>query len=155
MDWLKDFLKPEIVWLVLGLAMLFLEFMLPGLIVLFFGIGACVVALVCLLSDYVSGSINIQLGIFIVSSLLSLLCLRKWLKGIFMGHVKAKQDISQELSEFTGERAVVTEKITPIQSGKVEFHGTHWLAEAEAEIEVGTVVEIVGKENITLKVKSL
>jgi len=37
----------------------------------------------------------------------------------------------------------------------VEFHGTNWLAEADEEIAVETVVEIVGKENITLKVKTL
>jgi membrane protein implicated in regulation of membrane protease activity len=37
----------------------------------------------------------------------------------------------------------------------VEFHGTDWAAEADEEIPEGTMVEIIGKENITLKVKIL
>ena len=83
------------------------------------------------------------------------MCLRKWLKGIFFGHVKARQDMTEELKEFIGERAVVKEIITPKAGGKVEFHGTNWAAEAEEEIAEGTVVEITGKDNITLRVKTL
>ena len=93
--------------------------------------------------------------IFIVASVLSLLCLRSWLKGIFMGHVKGKQDMTEDLKEFVGERATVNVKITPKAGGKVEFHGTNWAAEADEEIAEGTTVEIIGKENITLKVKVL
>jgi len=67
----------------------------------------------------------------------------------------SKQDLKEDLEEFIGQKAVVKEKITPKAGGKVEFHGTNWLAEADEEIAVETVVEIVGKENITLKVKTL
>ena len=152
MDTLKDFLKPEVIWFLIGLALLIVEFALPGLIIFFFGVGACVVAIICLIADI---GINTQLIIFILSSVLSLLCLRKWLKGIFFGHVKAKQDMTEEFREFIGERAVVKEIITPKAGGKVEFHGTNWAAEADEEIAEGTVVEIIGKDNITLKVKTL
>jgi len=152
MDAIKEFLKPEIVWFLVGLALLIMEFMLPGLIIAFFGIGACTVAIVCMITDI---GINTQLIIFMVSSVLSLLCLRKWLKGIFLGHVKSKQDIREDLQEFIGERALVKEKISPKAAGKVEFHGTNWAAEADEEIAEGATVEITGKENITLKVKVL
>ena len=152
MDTLKDFLKPEVIWFLVGLALLIMEFALPGLIIAFFGIGACVVAIVCLITDI---GINTQLIVFIAASVLSLLCLRRWLKGIFMGHVKSKQDMTEDLKEFIGERVVVKEKITPKAGGKVEFHGTNWIAEADEEIAEGTVVEIIGKDNITLKVKVL
>jgi len=152
MDTIKDFLKPEIIWFLIGLALLIMEFVLPGLIIAFFGVGAWIVALVCLITDI---GINTQLIIFIVASVLSLLFLRKWLKGIFIGHSVSKQDLKEDLEEFIGQKAVVKEKITPKAGGKVEFHGTNWLAEADEEIAVETVVEIVGKENITLKVKTL
>jgi membrane protein implicated in regulation of membrane protease activity len=46
-------------------------------------------------------------------------------------------------------------KIIPKSGGKVEFHGTNWLAEADEEIAEGATVQITGKDNITLKVKSL
>ncbi len=153
MDTIKDFLRPEIIWFLIGLALLIMEFVLPGLIIAFFGVGARRVALVCLFSNYVQGSGNVQLTIFILSSVLSLLCLRKWLKGVFLGHAVSKQNLKENLEEFIGQKAVVKEKITPKAGGKVELHGTNWLAEADEEIAEGTVVKIIGKENITLKVK--
>lgn len=152
MDTIKGFLKPELIWFLIGLVLLISEFIMPGLIVFFFGVGALIVALVCLVTDI---GINAQLVIFIVSSVLSLLCLRKWLRGIFLGHVVSKQDMTQNIEEFIGQRAVVKERIVPKAGGKVEFHGTNWAAEADAEIAEGTVVEIIGKDNITLKVKAL
>ena len=153
MDAIKDFLKPELIWFLIGLVLLVLEFIMPGLIIGFFGVGAWIVAIICLLSAYVTGSINAQLIIFIIASVLSLLLLRKWLKGIFIGHVKSKQDMTEDLKEFVGERVVVKAKITPKVGGKVELHGTNWEAEADEEIAEGTVVEIIAKDNLTLKVK--
>ena len=152
MDAIKEFLKPEIIWILVGLVLLIMEFMLPGLIIAFFGVGAIIVAIVCLITDI---SVEAQLIIFIVSSVLSLLCLRSWLKGIFIGHVKGRQDMTEDLKEFVGERAVVVEKISPKAGGRVELHGTNWTAEADAEIPEGTAVEVTGKENLTLKVKIL
>ena len=67
METLKEFLKPEVIWFLIGIALLVMEFLLPGLIVAFFGAGACVVALICLLTDI---SLNAQLIIFISSSVL-------------------------------------------------------------------------------------
>jgi len=152
MDTLKDFLKPEVIWFVVGVVLLIMEFAVPGLIIFFFGIGAWIVALICFLADI---SLNAQLLIFISSSVLCLLCLRKWLKSIFIGHVKAKQNMKEDLADFVGQKAVVINKITPKLGGKVEFHGTNWDADADEEIADGVAVEITGKENLTLKVKPL
>ena len=153
MDTLKDFLKPELIWFLVGLILLILEFVMPGLIFAFFGVGAWIVAIICL---FIPIPLNYQLLlIFIVSSVLSLLLLRKWLKGIFMGHVVSRQDVKENLEGFIGQRAVVKERIVPNSRGKVEFHGTDWQAEADEEIAEGTAVEIIGKDNITLKVKAL
>ncbi len=152
MDWLKEFLKPELIWFVIGVLLLLAEFAIPGLIVLFFGIGAWIVAGVCLLTDV---SLNVQLGIFIGASVLSLVLLRSWLKGMFVGHVRAKQDLTEDLQEFIGERVVVRVAISPKLAGKVEVHGTNWSAEADEEIAEGAVVEIVAKDNLTLKVKTV
>ncbi len=152
MDAIKEFLKPEIIWFLVGLALLIMEFMLPGLIIAFFGVGACIVAIICMITDI---SLNAQLIIFIVASVLSLLCLRTWLKGIFMGHVKGRQDMTEDLEEFVGERAVVVEKISPKAGGRVELHGTNWTAEADTEIAEGTAVKVIGKDNLTLRVKVL
>jgi membrane protein implicated in regulation of membrane protease activity len=151
-DSIKEYLKPELMWFLVGLLLLLLEFAAPGLIVFFFGVGACIVAVVCLVTEI---SLNTQLIIFIVSSFLCLLILRKWIKGVFLGHTTSKQNLKENLEDFVGQRAVVIQKILPKAGGKVEFHGTNWEAQADQEIPEGTVVEIIGKENITLKVKAL
>lgn len=152
MDSLKEYLKPEIIWFVVGVVMLILEFALPGLIIFFFGVGACLVGILCLIFDI---SLNAQLLIFILSSIILLITLRKWLKTVFTGRVKSRGETDPQLKEFVGESAVVIENIGPKKKGKVELHGTNWLAEADVEIQKGAMVEIVGKENITLKVKPI
>ena len=152
MDSLNEYLKPEIIWFVVGVVMLILEFALPGLILFFFGVGACLVGCLCLIFDL---SLNAQLIIFILSSIFLLLTLRKWLKTVFTGRIKSKQETDPALQEFIGEQAVVIEPIMPKVKGKVEFHGTNWSAESDVEIKKGSIVEIIGKENITLKVKPI
>ena len=150
MDTLKDFAKPEIIWFVLGIILLILEFALPGLIIFFFGIGACIVAIICVMMEISS---NTQLLIFILSSVILLLALRKWIKTLFMGHIYSKQDLSEDMQEFVNARAVVKKGITPNNPGRVEFRGTDWDAEADETIPEGATVMIIGKKNITLTVK--
>jgi inner membrane protein len=152
METIKEFLKPELIWFLVGAVLLLFEFELPGLVLFFFGVGAWIVAAICLFVDI---SINAQLIIFIISSVLLLVCLRKWLKGMFKGYVTSKQNASKNLEGFIGQRAVVAKGIAPLAPGKIEFHGTNWTAEADEEISEGDSVEIVEKNNLTLKVKKL
>lgn len=148
---LKDWLKPELIWFLIGLALMLLEFILPGFIIFFFGVGAWIVALVCLFTDI---SINVQLVLFLVASVLLLASLRKWMRGVFVGYRKYGRPSDDDLSEFAGKRAVVTRTIDPVMGGKVELHGTSWNAEADGDepLEEGTAVEITGKQGLTLKV---
>jgi membrane protein implicated in regulation of membrane protease activity len=150
MEWLKAYLSPELIWFLVGLVLLLAEFILPGLVIAFFALGAWVVAAVCLLRPL---SINGQLGLFIGASVLSLVVARKWVAGMFKGFTTGKHDTSVDLDDFVGQRAVVTKAIASKLPGKVEFHGTNWTAEAPEDIAEGTVVEIVAKNNLTLKVK--
>ena len=152
LETIKEFLTPEVIWFLVGLVLLVMEFILPGLVIGFFGVGAWIVAIICLITDL---SLNAQLGIFIASSVLSLLVLRRWIKGVFLGHAGSKQDLTQNLDEFVGQRTVVKEKVLPKLGGKVEFHGSNWEARADEEIAEGAAVEIVSKNNITLKVKAV
>ncbi len=150
MDTIKDMLKPEIIWIVIGIIMLILEFGLPGLIIFFFGLGALVTGFLCLFFNL---SLNAQLIIFILTSVITLLTLRKWLKKIFYGRISSQKNGDIDSDEFVGEEAVVTEKIIAGHKGKVEFHGTSWQATADQAIPKGTTVVVVSKNNITLIVK--
>jgi membrane protein implicated in regulation of membrane protease activity len=146
MNSVSDFLRPELIWFLIGLVLLFVEMVIPGLIIAFFAFGAWVVAAVCLLKAL---SLNQQLALFIMSSALSLALAR----SLFGGYVTSRQDGNVDLNDFVGQRAVVTQKITVKLPGKVEFHGAPWQAAADQEIAAGAVVEIVAKDNLTLKVK--
>lgn len=147
---LREWLRPEIIWFFIGLLLFFAEMVIPGLIIAFFAFGAWVVTVVCLIRPV---SLNQQLAVFVAASVLSLVLARSWLKSLFTGYVTSRQEPNVNLSDFVGERAVVIEKITPKLPGRVEFHGTSWLAAADEEITEGAVVEIRDKDNLTLKVK--
>ena len=152
MSTIKEFLKPELIWFMVGLVLLMLEFALPGLIIFFFGVGAWVVSIICFITKV---SINIQLGVFLVTSVLCLVLLRKWLKGIFLGHTENTQKLTEEMKEFVGERAVVVEDISAQKQGKVEIHGTYWSAQADQNIAAGTAVMVISKDNLVLTVESV
>ncbi len=147
-----DWFTPEVMWFFMGLVLILLEFGIPGVITIFFGIGAWMVALLCLIFDIPLG---LQIMIFIVGSIVPLVLLRKWFKKLLEGRSSVGPVDLDELEEFLGKRAVVTEDIAPERRGRVEFRGSTWKAEAYENIAVGTTVEIVDKNNITLIVKSL
>lgn len=147
MNWSEIFSKPEIIWFFIGLVLALLEFGIPGLIILFFGIGAWATALSCMLFDI---GLNSQLIIFIVSSLLSILLLRKSLKKMFFKEDPDKEETLAD--EFVGQTAVVEEEISVEKPGKVSFKGAEWQAMSDQKLKAGQRVEIVGKESIKLKV---
>jgi membrane protein implicated in regulation of membrane protease activity len=56
--------------------------------------------------------------------------------------------------EFIGRFATAEADFEKDAEGKVTFNGTLWTAIAESNIKKGEKVKIVGRENITLKIKS-
>ena len=134
-------------WVFLGIVLLLIEVAAPGLISLFFGIAALVVALV---TWTLAPSPTVQWLMFSVFSVLSLVLLRKTLKKIFVGDKNTGSDVD---NDFVGKSATVTEPIKPNQTGRVEFRGCTWTAESDEEIPTGMTVRICRKDNITLFVK--
>ena len=130
--------------------MFILESMMPGLVIMFFGIGAWVVAILALVVDI---SLNAQLGVFIVASMVSLVLFRKLFTKIFSGYKENEQNPGMNFDEFIGEKAVVKEAVSPVKNGKIELNGTLWSAESDEELQPGTMVKVVQKNNLTLKVK--
>ena len=152
MSSLEELAKPELIWFVIGLVLLLMEIALPGLVIFFFGIGAWVVSLICFITDI---SLNGQLILFLTSSIFLLLVLRHRLKSLFYGFSSSKDNMSQDMQEYVGQAAVVTEEIRGKIKGRVEFHGTNWDAVADDVIPNGADVEIIGKDNLTFKVKAI
>jgi membrane protein implicated in regulation of membrane protease activity len=146
--------QSELYWFLLGLALMLSELALPGFVIIFFGIGAWVTAFCIWLG--VANAFNTQLVIFLLSSVVALVLFRKQGKRYFQGRVSGQVDDVKRLDELKGEHALVIEDIVPTNlSGKVELHGTNWNAQADQEIRKGTPVEILERDNLTLKVKPI
>jgi membrane protein implicated in regulation of membrane protease activity len=139
------FSKPELVWFIIGLVLFLLELVLPGFVIFFFGVGAWVTALLCLIAN---PGINLQAIVFAVTSILSLVLLRKMIQRRFF---YSKDELSKDVEdEFTGREAVATMDFKPGHTGKVEFKGTTWKAESTESIVQGQTVIIKSKENFKL-----
>jgi membrane protein implicated in regulation of membrane protease activity len=142
------FSKPEVIWFILGLIFFLLELVLPGFVIFFFGVGAWITALLCLLAQ---PGTNLQIIIFAVTSVLSLIALRKIIQRKFF---YSKVDHSSEVEdEFTGKEAVAAVNFGSDKKGKVEFKGTTWAAESESDIKKGQTVIILEKESFKLIVE--
>lgn len=145
---MNEFLNISVIWVLLGFAFLLLEFIIPGFILFFFGVGAWIVALLTFFFDI---SLDVQILIFIISSSLSVLLFRKWLRGK-MGHYS---EASVELAdEFVGRICVTETAFTSNGKGKVTFKGAIWEAESIDALEVGEEAEIIGTKSIVLIIKS-
>jgi membrane protein implicated in regulation of membrane protease activity len=150
MDFLNELWNPAVVWFITGLLLLLLELAAPGLVLFFFGIGAWVTALLYLTLGI---NIDLQLIVFVVSSFLLLITLRRYVQKLFKG--KTNNTGSNSSESLVGERGVVITAITPPNRGKVEVHGTNWSAESDLEIASGTTVIVTEQNNIIIKVRSL
>jgi len=143
-------LNPYFWWAIVGFALMICEFVVPGLVLFFFGLGALFTAIVVF---FFSPSLTLQLLIFLIASLVSLFTLRRVLKNIFMGHITAiNSDVLKE--GFVGTEGVVLEKIAPNAPGKVMINGTRWKAESVETIEPDQPIVVVEQKSLTVIVKS-
>jgi membrane protein implicated in regulation of membrane protease activity len=143
--------NPVLIWFILGAMLLLVELFLPGLVIFFFGIGAIITALAVWLIP--SLPLSIQLLVFLITSLVSLFLLRNKFSSILVGRDKTAGTSDEFLEGYIGKTAVVVEDIRPGIEGKVEFRGSWWKAKADVEIKTAEHVEIIGRENISFKVK--
>ena len=144
---MKSFNNPAVLWFLAGFILFLLEFVIPGLILFFFAIGAWIVAILSLFFDF---SINTQLVIFLGSSLLTIVLFRKWVKKIIL----VRKHSSEIEDEFLGKTGRAETFIGPGKNGKVDFKGTSWDARSDDIINEGENVTIIGNDSILLIVKS-
>jgi inner membrane protein len=147
-----DSASTELLWFLVGLVLLVSELMLPGFVIIFFGIGAWITA--ALIALGLLPTFNAQLLTFLVSSILALVLFRRKGKRWYEGRVSGQMAPGSSMEDLHGQRAVVISPILPnTPGGKVEFHGTSWNAEAEEPLQPGQIVEILERQNLLLRVK--
>lgn len=139
--------NPAVIWFLVGLGLLLLELVLPGLVILFFGIGAWVTALITAVTNM---NLNWQILIFLVASLLGLVLLRKYLRKRFFS--RTNKEIDDQLEEFIGRKAKAIEDFDD-GTGRVEFKGTQWTARSDDPVTKGDWVIIRSKDSLTFNVE--
>ncbi len=147
-------MEPEVVWILAGILLIVAEFVVPGLIVIFFGFSALVVGL--LIWAGMPGGGALPFLVFSGVSIGSLLLLRKQFKSWFVGRSMGVQ-ITGVDDDFVGHEAVVVSGFSPSQadSGRVAYRGTQWDARAvdgEA-FQTGDPVKIVSRKGPVLIVE--
>ncbi len=144
--------EPWFVWAVIGIACIGMEMLMPGFVIFFFGLGALVTA-ACSLIPGVNSLIWLQVLIFVIFSIVSIVFLRRHFARIFAGSVFDSTRESIDDSD-TGEIAEVTESIGFSGSGRIRYRGTTWNARSEgAEIPAGKQVRIVSRKGMVYMVE--
>jgi membrane protein implicated in regulation of membrane protease activity len=120
-------------WIIAGLAMVVLEMVVPGLIIIWFGIGAVVAGLVALLipNPYV------QFGVFAVVSGVLVVFSQRIARRITKPEPEPVG--ANRMSDAVG---LVIADIAPPATGRVKVMGEEWRAESAGPIAAGTRVKV-------------
>ena len=135
----------KLIWFIAGLIMVLLEFAAPGVVIIFFGIGAWIVSLALWLGAI--ESVPMQCVVFSVSSLLLLFLLRRYVTSWFVGGTLNQGCNIDE--EFIGKKVRVVKAIGGGEdTGKVELKGAEWSAYCKVPLNTGSHAIIVKREGI-------
>jgi len=134
------------IWIVLGVGLIVLEFIVPGLVVVFFGVAALVVALAISLGFFPAW--QSQVFVWAIVSLLLILALRRQFRHWF----PSLEEVGHPEESLMGEIVEVLEEIPAGGEGRVRFQGTSWLARSNEAISAGEKAKITGRDNIILYV---
>lgn len=142
--------NPEIIWLGLLILLLIIEIMTMGLTTIWFAGGA----LAAFASTFLGANVTVQMGIFLVLSLILLVGTRpvavKWLN---------KNQTKTNADSLIGKRAIVTGEINNLaQCGEVMISDISWTARATDDsciIAKGSKVRICAIEGVKLMVEEI
>ncbi len=131
-------MSSALAWLIAGLIFLGIDLLLPHQVLMFFGIGAFAACL----GHFLGLSLQGELVVFILVSLLSLVILRRRLAVIFGGASMSKAETSL-VHPLCGRVGLVSKDITPGQIGEIEIDGSFWRATASESLASGIQVQVV------------
>ncbi len=133
-----------IAWFVVFLVLLFIEIITVNLVTIWFAIGA----LAALVTSLITDSFVIQIIVFLVVSVISLLLTKPLIKKF-----KGFQVVPTNSDRVIGKTGEVTKKIEKNKYGEVKVFGNTWTAYSDEEIDVGTKVIVKDIEGVKLIVK--
>lgn len=144
------FFSLEVLWFLLGAVFFLLELLIPGVVFVFFGIAAWLTGGM----TYLFGvSLEVQLLVFLLSSVLGILTLRRLFKERFMSEASPTDE--DLVKEFEGEIVIAETDFDSSGSGKVAFRGSTWKASSFKQVQKGDRLRVLAKENIRLSVEPI
>lgn len=132
-----------ICWLGIFIVLVIIEIVTVDLVSIWFIVGALGSTFASLVTD----DLFIQLMVFVIGSIITLLCTRK-----IFNKVKKREMIPTNLDRIIGFTGEVTEDITK-DSGEVKVDGKRWSAISDSQINVGSKVEILAIDGVKLRVR--
>ena len=144
-------MEPWIIWIILGLALAFLEVVVPGGVLVFLGLSAVLVG--AALHFGLVDTLMAAFTLWFITSIVTLLFLRSLFMKFFEGD-SSVQNVNEEF-EIEGSLVEVVEDIHPYKEGRVRFRDTTWMARSEEEIGAGQTARILRLDGNCLIVQSL
>ena len=139
------------VWLLLGLALVVAEILIPAFFVLWFGVGALVAALLAFLGM----SQAVQVSAFLAISFLLLVFSRTIFQSMLF---RSQQSVATNVEALKGRQAVVLKAIDgSLKTGSVKIGGEVWSAICEEETQIleGAKVEVLDVVGNKVQVKPI
>lgn len=132
------------VWIIGGLIIAALEMIVPGFVIIWFGVAAVVTGILAL---FVRNT-YVQLGTFAVMSGL-LVFLAQWISR----RITRPEPEPAGANRMPGAVGVVVQKIVPGEVGRVKVTGEEWRAEANVALAPGRRIRVLRVEGTRLIVE--
>lgn len=137
-------------WMIAGLGLVLLELAIPAFFVIWFGLGAMLVALVLFVSADLS--LTTQISLWIVASLVMVVL---WFRVFKRSQHRTLSGTAD--GEVIGEVGLLVSAVAPFQQGRVRFQGPvlgsdEWVCLADSTIAAGERVRVVAIEGSFVRV---
>ena len=146
-------MNPFWFWLIFGAVLMLSEFLLPGLIAVFVGMGALTVAAAIYLGHV--DSIVQQILVWFVSSLIYVFTLRLLVVRFYPSDT-VKQSFDEDI-DLMGSIVEVTQPISAQETGRIKHGDSTWEAKSRKgeTIQAGEKVKLLERTNITWTVEKI
>ncbi|MDE2030573.1 MAG: NfeD family protein [Alphaproteobacteria bacterium] len=137
-------------WAILGVALIASELLIPAFVLIWFGFGALIVAVMLAIAP--STGLTAQLLVWTISSVAFV---ASWFK-IFKPHLH-KTTAGRSLGDAIGDVGLLTRDVAPFQKGQVRFQtplfgADVWDCIADEDIKAGERVKVIGVEGSIVKI---
>ncbi len=136
--------SPWLLWFLAGIAVMLAELVIPGFVIIFFGLGCLGAAAVAVFSP---AAYSAQVFAFLLISVASLLTLRKVAMRIFVGCRESPGTTEDSGNIPVGSIICLERDMEAGRVGRVRFRGGMWDAVSEEPLPAGSDAEITGVDH--------